>query len=294
MNDCPAFCVAVNAKEETEMADQDIRAPHVIGEMEPREFVQYLQNIGRSEATVRKYTRDLNAYLEFSGAGRAVDQGIVAGYKEYLARTYKLTSANSMLTALNCFLNFSGRQECCIPLFKVRRNTPICQGRALTEAEFRRLVDAAMEEGDYRLYMILEVLCATGIRVGELQWVTGAAVDSGQVRIPGAGRERTVKLPEQLEKRLRCYRRQADIGQGPLFVTQSHKPVDRSNLWSQMKGLCRRAGVDPEKVYPYNLRHLFGCTYCRLKNNLDELAEILGHASVDTARIYRRMSEERE
>ncbi len=191
-----------------------------------------------------------------------------------------------MLAAVNGFLSFMGWRELIVKPLKIQRSFFYDEKRELTRAEYTRLVNAARKRGNQRLFLILQTICATGIRVSELQMITADAVQTGRAEIVNKGKRRIIFLPVKLCKILQKYLRAQKITSGAVFVTRSGRPLDRSNIWREMKALCGAAGVKPGKVFPHNLRHLFARTYYTLEKDLSRLADILGHTSIDTTRIY--------
>ncbi len=191
-----------------------------------------------------------------------------------------------MLSAVNRLLKFLGREDCRIRFLRAQRKTFREQNRELTRAEYQRFLDTAAEQGQERLGLLMETICATGIRVSELRFFTVEAVRLGRAEVSNKGKNRTVFLPEKLRKALLQYAQAQKIAAGPVFVTRNGKPLDRSNIWHDMKALCREAGVADSKVFPHNLRHLFARTYYALEKDIVRLADILGHSSINTTRIY--------
>ena len=197
-----------------------------------------------------------------------------------------------MIAAVNGFLRFMGWRECAVKLLNIQKS-PFCdEGRELTRSEYVRLVRAAELDGNRRLALVLQTICATGIRVSELKFITVEAVQTGRAEIANKGKRRTVFLPDKLRRLLRTYlqaqkktAQPADV-KNPVFTTRTGRPLDRSNIWRDMKRLCDSAGVEPGKVFPHNLRHLFARTYYTLEKDLSRLADILGHSSVNTTRVY--------
>ncbi len=190
------------------------------------------------------------------------------------------------MAALNCLFSFLGLPECRLKSVKIQRQIFRDESRELSQAEYRRLLAAAKSARNERLLLVMETICAAGIRVGELKFITVAAVRRGRADVTNKGKIRTVFLPGKLQKVLLWYAKAQGIGDGPVFITRSGRPLDRSNIWSDMKKLCRAAGVAETKVFPHNLRHLFARTYYDLEKDIVRLADILGHASINTTRIY--------
>lgn len=246
----------------------------------------------RAEATIEKYVRDIRKFIGQLQPDQALTKESVLLYKQSLAEHYKTASANSMLTALNCFLEFIEKRECQVKLFKVQRNPFRKKEKELTKEEYRRLVMAANGKHNERLSLLLQAICSTGIRVSEHRFITRESLHAGVVSIYNKGKERSVFLPKELRRKLLGYCKKHEIRTGPIFVTKNGAPLDRCNIWSEMKKLCDAACVKPEKVFPHNLRHLFALTYYRLQKDIVRLADILGHANIESTRIYTFTSDE--
>ena len=257
-----------------------------LAEAEVRGYEESLVRGEKSAATVEKYGRDIRAFQRWLG-GEAVTKERVMAYKaELWGRGQAARSVNSNLAAINGLLGYLGWTECRVKALKVQREAYCPQGKEMTRGEYERLVRAAKGQGKERLSLILQTLCGTGMRVSELRFVTVEAARQGEAVVTLKGKTRRVFLVEKLRRLLLSYARERGIRSGPLFVTRTGKPVSRMNIWRDMKGLCEAAGVSPGKVYPHNLRHLFARIYYGMKADLAKLADILGHASVDTTRIY--------
>lgn len=248
-------------------------------------FRQHLYEDEKSKATVDKYIRDIRKFMEYAGA-KEMEKSLTMSYKEMLAQNYTINSANSMLAAMNTFLRFLGWQDCCVKQFKVQRKTYCSEEKELTQAEYQRLVRTAHSKGNERLNLLIQTICATGIRVSELEHITIEALEKGEAVVSCKGKVRTVFIVAALRKKLKKFARQQGIKTGPIFVTKTGNPMDRSNIWKEMKGLCEQANVSPDKVFPHNLRHLFARTYYNLEKDIAKLADILGHTSINTTRIY--------
>lgn len=249
-------------------------------------FRLYLVGEERSASTIEKYVRDVRALFAYYPGETAFSKGMIVDYKRMLSEKYKSTSMNSMLVALNRFFRFCRREDLRVKLVKVQRLTFRDRRRELTQGEYERLVRAARAKKKDRLDLLLQTICSTGIRVSEHRFITVEALRAGAARVANKGRERTVFLPEKLCKALLRYCRRKGIASGPVFVTRNGNPMNRCNVWAEMKALCAFAGVDAGKCFPHNLRHLFALTYYRLERDMVRLADILGHASIETTRIY--------
>ncbi len=250
-----------------------------------RLFEKYLTENEKAVATVRKYMRDVRRFAEYA-AGRALDKATVLGYKESLMHGYTVRSANSMLASLNAFFRFSGRYELCVRQFKVQKEAYCSEERELGRGEYVSLVKAAEQMKDERLSLVVQTICGTGIRVSELSFITVEAVRRGEAVVSCKGKTRKIFIVRALQKKLLRYAVRQGITGGVLFVTRSGRPLDRSNIWRQMKGLCAAAGVSEGKVFPHNLRHLFARTFYGIEKDIAKLADILGHSNINTTRIY--------
>lgn len=255
-------------------------------------FRNYLLEEERSAATVEKYGRDVLAFLSWLSDREEISKEVVVGYKQAIIGKYKTTSANSMLVSVNRFLDFIGKKDCQVKLFKIQRNPFRKKDKELTKEEYNRLILAAKAKSSSRLFLMIQAICSTGIRVSEHRFITREALERGRITIYNKGKERVVFLPKKLKKCLLQYCRQNGIYSGPVFVTKNGTPVNRCNVWAEMKALCKEAGVSPEKVFPHNLRHLFAVTYYRMQKDIVHLADILGHSNIEYTRIYTFTSEE--
>ena len=245
-------------------------------------FERYLITEEKSAATIEKYQRDIRCFYKFL-SDRDIRKEETIAYKEYLTARYAPASVNSMLVALNCFLRFIGLRDCCVKLLKIQRQIFSREDKELTKAEYHRLVMAA--QGN-RLSLVIQTICGTGIRVSELQYITAEAVQAGKAVVNCKNKTRVIFIPTSIQKLLKPYMKKAGITAGAVFVTKSGKPLNRRNIWRDMKALCERAGVSQKKVFPHNLRHLFARTFYRVEKDIVRLAALLGHSSIDTTRIY--------
>ncbi|WP_270815235.1 tyrosine-type recombinase/integrase [Hungatella effluvii] len=255
-------------------------------------FKQHLMEEERAVATIEKYMRDVQAFFTRIPEGTDVSKETVLEYKRKLSEQYKSTSANSMLVALNRFFGFCGRHDLQVRLLKVQRVSFRERSREMSVEEYKRLVRAAREKEDERLSLLIQTLCSTGIRVSEHRCITVESLQHASICIAGKGKERAVFLPKKLQRQLKSYCKARKITTGPVFITKNGNPLNRCNIWSEMKALCKNAGINPQKVFPHNLRHLFALTYYRLEKDIVRLADILGHANIETTRIYTSTTEE--
>ena len=245
-------------------------------------YEQALLAAEKSDVTVAKYLRDARAFLVFLG-DRRLDKGETIAYKKKLCAGYAPASVNSMLASLNSFLRFLGREDCCVRLCRIQRQLFCNESRELSREEYGRLLQAARGT---RMLFVLRTICETGIRVSELAYVTVEAVHRGKAVVQCKNKTRVILLPKELQKLLKAYLKGEGIRSGAVFVTKNGKPLNRSNIWRGMKALCRRAKVAPQKVFPHNLRHLFARTFYHSCKDIVKLADLLGHSSINTTRIY--------
>ena len=248
-------------------------------------FETALKTTGHGMATAEKYHREAVAFAAWLG-GRPLTAEETAAYREHLIRRRAAAGVNGAVSALNSFFTFLGRSDCRLRGLPLHRRLCRDESRELTQAEYKRLLAAARTKKRERLLLAMEAICATGIRVSELKFFTVEAVKAGKAVVTNKGKTREVYLPGKLCKRLREYAKAHGIVSGPVLVTKGGKPLDRSNLWREMKALCCEAKVAAGKVFPHNLRHLFARTFYKVERDLARLADILGHSSVDTTRIY--------
>ena len=249
------------------------------------DFESYLRTDEKSKNTIEKYLRDVKGFYSFADS-REVSKSVVMEFKASLVKKYEVTSANSMIAAVNAFLRFMGWVDCCIKQFKVQKKAFCSEEKELTKEEYIRLVNAAKQKGNERLNLILQTICGTGIRVSELQFITVEAVRRGEAIVSCKNKTRTVFLVRQLQKKLLNYIKIKGITTGCIFITKTGKPMSRCNIWREMKALCEKAEVSPDKVFPHNLRHLFARTFYGIEKDIAKLADILGHSSINTTRIY--------
>lgn len=248
----------------------------------------------KSAATIEKYLRDLGFFMNYMGREKAVCKENVIQYKNYLVEHYAVTSVNSMLAAINCFFKRMGWYDCLVKSLKVQREAFRSHEKEMSKDEYFRLLETAKAKGNERLYFVMQSICSTGIRISELKFITVESLNTGQARVSLKGKTRTVLLPADLRRHLRKYAKDRGIETGSIFITRNGQPLDRSNILHEMKALCKDSGVDAKKVFPHNLRHLFACIYYKAEKDLSHLADLLGHSSVNTTRIYTLVSGEEQ
>lgn len=250
------------------------------------DFRNYLVLNEKSSATIEKYCRDVSDFLRFVKKYEITKETVIAYKQKLLEENYAVSSINSMLASVNCLLDFLGFRELRVKTVKMQRKIFCPEEKELTKEEYIRLVNAANRKGSERLCLILQTICGTGIRVGELQFITVEAVKRGEAAVSCKGKNRSVFIVKELRKKLLRYANDKKIRSGAVFVTRNGNPMDRTNIWREMKALCAEANVDPRKVFPHNLRHLFARVFYGLEKDIAKLADILGHSSINTTRIY--------
>ena len=249
-------------------------------------YARHLRAEERSSGTIEKYLRDVRAFAAWLD-GRPVTRELAAAWKEHLiAENYAPVTVNSMLSSVNTLFRFAGWDDCKMKFLKIQKRLFREQSKELTREEYERLLETARALGRERLALLMETICASGIRVSEVQYITVAAAQAGRAQISLKGKIRTILLPGKLCRKLLKYAKKQKIASGEVFLTRSGRPLSRKQIWAEMKGLCRRAGVEDTKVFPHNLRHLFARCFYRVGKDLTKLADVLGHASLETTRIY--------
>ncbi len=248
-------------------------------------FKMYLVDEEKAAATLEKYLRDIKAFRSWLSGDRLEKRKVLA-YKAYLIEKFAPASVNSVLSSLNSFFDFMNRYELKVKILKIQRQIFAHKDKELTKAEYERLLTAARRKNNERLYFLMQTICASGIRVSELRYITVEAVRMQKAVINCKGKMRVVILPKTLCQMLSGYAKKQNIKSGSVFVSKKGNPMDRSAIWKMMKALCEEANVPRQKVFPHNLRHLFARTYYALQKDIVRLADILGHSSVNTTRIY--------
>ena len=248
-------------------------------------FKDYLTNEEKASATLEKYMRDIKAFFRWT-SGSEINKRKVLDYKEYLIGKYAPASVNSVLSSLNSFFEFNNWYDMKVKMLKIQKQIFAQKDKELSKAEYERLLDAAKTKSNERLYLLMQTICSSGIRVSELQYITIEAIKLRKATINCKGKMRIVILPKELCRMLTEYAKTQKITSGSVFITKTGKPLDRSTIWKMMKALCESAKVSKYKVFPHNLRHLFARTFYTLQKDIVRLADILGHSSVNTTRIY--------
>lgn len=249
-----------------------------------KEFADYLCREEKSAATQEKYLRDVRAFFRYLDSGEITKELVVAWKKQLVENGYAVRSINSMLASINSLLDFLGLQNCKVKNIRTQRQTYCAEDKELTKAEYLRLLEVSRK--NEQLNLVIQTICGTGIRVSELRYFTVEAVNRGEITVNCKSKTRTILVPGKLRKLLLNYAKKKRISTEAIFVGKSGKPLDRSSIWRQMKQLCKAAGVKESKVFPHNLRKLFARTFYGIEKDIAKLADILGHSSINTTRIY--------
>lgn len=249
------------------------------------EFKEHLILDERSEITIEKYIRDVKAFSVYTQNSDITKETVIA-YKKHLQENYAVRSVNSMLASINSLFSFLGWHELRVKSLKLQQQVFCPEEKELTKAEYTRLCRAAERKHNERLNLILQTICGTGIRVSELQYITVEAVKQGEAVVNCKAKTRSVFIVKELKQKLLRYAAEQNIKSGMIFVTRTGKPISRTNIWREMKALCKEANVNPQKVFPHNLRHLFARVFYGIEKDIAKLADILGHSSINTTRIY--------
>lgn len=248
-------------------------------------FENHLSEQEKSPTTIEKYIRDVRAFSAFAERKTIAKETVIL-YKKYLQENYAVRSVNSMLASVNSLFSFLGWHDLKVKSLKLQQQVFCPEEKELTKAEYYRLCTAAKHKHNKRLNLILQTICGTGIRVSELQYITVEAVKHGEAVVNCKAKTRTIFIVKELKQKLLRYAAEQGIKSGMIFVTRTGKPISRTNIWREMKALCKEANVNPQKVFPHNLRHLFARVFYGIEKDIAKLADILGHSSINTTRIY--------
>ena len=249
------------------------------------EFKEHLILEERSEITIEKYIRDVKAFSLYAKS-KAITKETVIAYKNHLQENYAVRSVNSMLASINSLFAFLNWFDLRVKSLKLQQQVFCSEEKELTRAEYKRLCQTAKQKKNQRLNLIIQTICATGIRVSELVYITIEAAKCGEAIVNCKAKTRSVFIVKELKQKLLRYAAEQEIKSGMIFVTKNGKPINRTNIWREMKALCKDANVNPQKVFPHNLRHLFARTFYGIEKDIAKLADILGHSSINTTRIY--------
>lgn len=248
-------------------------------------FRKNLELQEKSTSTIEKYIRDVKAFSVYAENAAITKEKVIA-YKKYLGNNYAVRSVNSMLASINSLFSFLGWHDLRVKSLKLQQQVFCPEEKELTKAEYARLCKTAERKHNERLNLILQTICGTGIRVSELQFITVKAVKNGEAIVNCKAKTRAVFIVKELKQKLLRYAAEQNIKSGMIFVTRTGKPISRTNIWREMKDLCEEANVNPKKVFPHNLRHLFARVFYGIEKDIAKLADILGHSSINTTRIY--------
>lgn len=248
-------------------------------------FRKNLELQEKSTSTIEKYIRDVKAFSAYTENAAITKEKVIA-YKKYLRNNYAVRSVNSMLASINSLFNFLEWHDLKVKSLKLQQQVFCSEDRELTKAEYARLCKTAKRKKNKRLNLILQTICGTGIRVSELQYITVEAAKQGEAVVNCKAKTRSVFIVKELKQKLLRYAAEQNIKSGMIFVTRTGKLISRTNIWREMKALCVEANVNPEKVFPHNLRHLFARVFYEIEKDIAKLADILGHSSINTTRIY--------
>lgn len=250
------------------------------------QFENHLRMEEKAQNTIEKYIRDITAFAEYL-CGKAISKELAIAYKQHLQDSgYAVRSINSIIASINALFGFVGLYDCRLKSLKIQKQIYCPEEKELTKTEYVRLINAAKYKKNERLSLLIQTICGTGIRVSELQYISVEAVKSGEAVVSLKGRTRTVFIVRELRQKLLRYAAEQEIKSGLIFITRTGKPLSRTNIWREMKSLCESAGVNPQKVFPHNLRHLFARVFYSIEKDIAKLADILGHSNINTTRIY--------
>lgn len=258
----------------------------IVDEKIIKSFCLKLRSDEKSDSTIEKYKRDVVAFSSFLKGERITKDAVIEYKSKLMSDGYAVRSINSMLASVNSLLTFLDADIYRVKTVKQQRQIFCPEEKELTKEEYLRLVTTAKKRGNERLCLILQTICSTGIRVSELKFITAEAVKRGEATVSLKGKTRSVFIIKELRQKLMDYMKRCNINFGCVFITRTGRPVDRVNIWKEMKNLCREAEIKPDKVFPHNLRHLFARVFYGIEKDIAKLADILGHSSIETTRIY--------
>lgn len=259
---------------------------HQITEEKVAQFAQMLLKEERSPGTIENYLRHIRAFAQWLNGQEVTLEAVTAWKGNLLDKEYSPGSINAMLLALNRFFKFMGWNDCKVKSLRIQRQMFRETTKELTRKEYVQLLSAAQAQGKNRLVLLMEAICCTGIRVSEVQYLTVESVREGKAVISLKGKIRTILIPSKLRKKLLQFAQKQKTISGAIFRTRNGTPISRKQIWAEMKALCKKAGVAASRVFPHNLRHLFARTFYSSCKNVVMLADVLGHSSVETTRIY--------
>lgn len=258
----------------------------IITEKAIKRFGDYLEKEEKSKATIEKYLRDVRMFEKHMSDAKITKESVIEYKNKLISDGYAVRSINSMIASLNSLFSFLGWTSCRVKSLKLQRQIYCAEEKELTKVDYKRLVNTARRKGNKRLSLIIQTLCCTGIRVSELQFITVEASRNGEMIVSCKGKTRVVFIVRDLQKKLIKYAEEQEIRSGAIFITRTGKSISRTNIWREMKAICEQANVNPNKVFPHNLRHLFARVFYSIEKDIAKLADILGHSSINTTRIY--------
>lgn len=240
----------------------------------------------KSKLTIEKYLRDIKSFKMFTNEEEVTKESVIEYKRKLISDNYALRSINSMLASINSFFDFTGWIDCKVKSIKIQQEIFCSEEKEISKIEYERLTAAAKKTHNERLALLIQTICGTGIRVSELKYITVEAVKKGFAQVNCKGKNRRIFIVRELRKKLLSYAKAKGVLEGSVFVTRKGTSMDRSNIWREMKKLCKEANVSSKKVFPHNLRHLFARTFYKIEKDIAKLADILGHSSINTTRIY--------
>ncbi len=259
---------------------------HMLTEGQIQQFREYLHIEERAAQTIEKYLHDVQEFYKWS-SGKVISKNMILEWKQHLLKCGRAAvTVNASLAALHSFFAFAGWHECRVKYLKIQKRVFRDDTKELRKDEFMKLVNCALNKENVRLALVMETICATGIRVSEVRYITVEAIKQKRADISLKGKIRTILIPDKLAKKLQKYAKNKKIASGEIFLTASGKSLSRKQIWSEMKKLCKETGVNEKKVFPHNLRHLFAAAFYKACRDIVRLADVLGHSSIDTTRIY--------
>lgn len=255
-------------------------------------YKDYLNNEEKSSNTIEKYMRDIGRFISYlnecnvNNVQEITKENVIAYKNKLISENYAARSINSILASINSFLCYVGKKDCMAKNIRIQRQIYCSEEQVLTKTEYLYLLKTAEKAGKKRLSLIIQTICSSGIRVSELKFITVEAVRCGKAMVSLKGKTRYIFIVNKLRRLLLKYAKSNGIESGSIFVTRSGKNICRSNIWREMKKLCADTNINPKKIYPHNLRHLFARTFYELQKDIVKLADVLGHSSINTTRIY--------
>jgi len=248
-------------------------------------YRHFLELSELNKNTIIKYISDVNKFLLYIQFSNEVNKDMLISYKNHLLYNYKISSVNSYIISLNKFFNWLKRDDLKLKTERIQKKTSL--ENIISFEQYTKLLQYLENKGKEKDYLLIKTIAMTGIRIGELRYITYESIIKGHVSIMHKKRTRTIYLPEYLCDILQIYCNNHDINSGIIFYGRNkNKPLDTSGIWRKMKRTAHNANIPEEVVYPHSFRHLFAKTYMDKIGNISELADILGHSSIEITRIY--------